>query len=100
MLNIYEWDTGKYLGKIPQIKHTYQVVGNMNENQVAIGETTYGGRKELQTQSGAIMDYGSMIYIALQRSKSAKEAITVMTDLVKYYGYYSAGESFSIADPE
>lgn len=99
MLDIYEWDTGKHLGKIPQIKHTYQVVGNMNEYQVAIGETTFGGRKELQTQSGAIMDYGSMIYIALQRSRSAKEAITVMTDLVKYYGYYSEGESFSIADP-
>jgi len=98
MLNIYEWDTGKFLGKIPQIRHTYQVVGNMNEYQVAIGETTFGGRKELQTQSGAIMDYGSMIYIALQRSKSAKEAITVMTDLVKNYGYCSEGESFSIAD--
>jgi dipeptidase len=98
MLNIYEWDTGKFLGKISQIKHTYQVVGNMNEYQVAIGETTFGGRKELQTQSGAIMDYGSMIYIALQRSRSAREAITVMTDLVKYYGYCSEGESFSIAD--
>lgn len=99
MLNIYEWDTGKYLGKIPQTKHTYQVVGNMNENQVAIGETTFGGRKELQSQAGAIMDYGSLIYIALQRSRSAREAITVMTDLVRYYGYCSEGESFSIADP-
>ncbi len=99
MLRIYEWDTGKYLGKIPQVKHTYQVVGNINEYQVAIGETTFGGRKELWSQTGAIIDYGSMIYIALQRSKSAREAITVMTDLVKNWGYCSEGESFSIADP-
>ncbi len=99
MLKIYEWDSGKYLGKIPQVKHTFQVVGNMNEYQVAIGETTFGGRKELATQSGATMDYGSMIYIALQRSKSAREAITVMTDLTKNWGYCSEGESFSVADP-
>lgn len=99
MLDIYEWDTGKYLGKIPQVKHTYQVVGNMNEYQVAIGETTFGGRKELNTQAGAIVDYGSLIYIALQRSRTAREAITVMTDLVKQYGYASEGESFSIGDP-
>ena len=98
MLDIYEWDTGKYLGKIPQVKHTYQVVGNMNEHQLVIGETTYGGRKELATQSGAIMDYGSLMYITLQRAKSAREAISVMTELVKQHGYYSSGESFSIAD--
>lgn len=99
LMDVYEWDTGKFLGKIPQVKHTYQVVGNMNEYQVVIGETTFGGRKELGTQAGAIVDYGSLIYIALQRSKTAREAITVMTDLVKQYGYASSGESFSIGDP-
>ena len=98
LLDVYEWDTGKFLGKIPQVKHTYQVTGNMNENQVAIGETTYGGRKELATQKDAIVDYGSLIYIALQRSKTAREAITIMTDLVRNHGYASSGESFSIAD--
>ena len=99
MRDIYEWDTGKYLGKIPQPSHTLSVVGNMNEFQVAIGETTYGGRSELATQSGAIMDYGSLIYVALQRSKTAREAIEIMTTLVKDYGYASSGESFSISDP-
>jgi dipeptidase len=99
MLDIYEWDTGKYLGKIPQVKHTYQVTGNINELQVSIGETTFTGRKELGTQKDAILDYGSLIYIALQRSKSAREAINIMTDLVKNYGYASTGESFSVADP-
>ena len=99
LLDVYEWDTGKYLGKIPQVRHTYQVTGNMNENQVAIGETTYGGRKELAAQKDAIVDYGSLIYIALQRSRNAREAIGIMTDLVKNYGYASSGESFSIADP-
>jgi dipeptidase len=99
LLDVYEWDTGKFLGKIPQVKHTFQVTGNINENQVAIGETTYGGRKELATQKEAIIDYGSLIYIALQRSRTAREAITIMTDLVKNYGYASSGESFSIADP-
>jgi len=98
MLDVVEWDTGKYMGKIPQVKHTYQVTGNMNENQVAIGETTYGGRKELATQKDALIDYGSLIYISLQRSKTAREAITVMTDLVKDFGYASSGESFSISD--
>ena len=97
MLDVYEWDTGKYLGKIKQAKETYSVVGNINEHQVAIAETTYGGRKELVDTTG-IMDYGSLIYIALQRSKSAREAIKIMTDLVAEYGYYSSGESFSIAD--
>jgi dipeptidase len=98
MRDIYEWDTGKYLGKIPQLAHTYSVVGNMNEFQVAIGETTYGGRSELGSQSGAIMDYGSLIYVALQRAKTAREAIEVMTSLVREFGYASSGESFSIAD--
>ena len=86
VLAVYEWDTGKYLGDIEQIAHTYSVVGNMNEHQVAIGETTYGGREELIDTTG-IIDYGSLIYIALQRSKSAREAIKVMTELVQKYGY-------------
>ena len=97
MLDIYEWDTGKYLGKIPQVRKTYAVVGNMNEHQVAIGETTYGGRKELRNKDG-IMDYGSLIYVTLQRAKTARQAIEIMNDLVQTYGYYSSGESFSIAD--
>ena len=98
MLDIYEWDTGKFLGKIKQMRHTYSVVGNMNEHQVAIGETTFGGRPELSDSTG-IMDYGSLIYITLQRAKTAREAIKIMTDLVAAHGYYSSGESFSIADP-
>ena len=98
MRDIYEWDTGKYLGKIPQSAHTFSVVGNINEFQVAIGETTYGGRSELGSQTGAIMDYGSLIYVALQRSRTAREAIKVMSDLVAEFGYASSGESFSIAD--
>ncbi|MEN8118098.1 MAG: C69 family dipeptidase [Bacteroidota bacterium] len=100
MRDIYEWDTGKYLGQIPQPAHTYSVIGNMNEFQLAIGETTYGGRAELSSQTGAIMDYGSLIYVTLQRAKTAREAIEVMTDLVAEFGYYSSGESFSISDPE
>lgn len=98
MLDVVEWDTGKPLGKIKQAKQTYNVIGNINEHQVAIGETTFGGHEELVDTTG-IMDYGSLMYIALQRSKSAREAIKVMTDLVAEYGYYSSGESFSIADP-
>ena len=98
MMDVYEWDTGKWLGKIEQAPVTYNVVGNTNEHQVGIGETTYGGLPELQHQDGAIVDYGSMIYIALQRSKSAREAIKVMTGLAAKYGYYSEGESFSITD--
>lgn len=98
MRDIYEWDTGKYLGQIKEAKQTYNVIGNTNEFQVTIGETTFGGRPELVDSTG-IMDYGSLIYVALQRSRTAKEAIKVMTDLVKEYGYYSSGESFSIADP-
>lgn len=96
-LEIYEWDTGKYLGRIPQASVTYNVIGNMNEHQVVIGETTFGGREELVNSKG-IIDYGSLMYIALQRSKTAREAIKVMTELVNEYGYYSSGESFSIAD--
>ncbi len=97
MLDVYEWDTGKYLGKIAQVLRTYNVVGNVNEHQVAIGETTYGGRPELVDTTG-IIDYGSLMYIALQRAKTAREAMQVMTELVEEYGYYSGGESFSIAD--
>ncbi|MDY9918997.1 MULTISPECIES: C69 family dipeptidase [Proteiniphilum] len=99
MLKVYEWDTGKYLGEIPQALQTYNVIGNMNEHQLAIAETTFGGRSELSDSTG-IMDYGSLIYITLQRAKNAREAISVMTGLVKEHGYYSSGESFSIADPE
>jgi dipeptidase len=99
MRDIYEWDTGKFLGRIPQVPHTYSVVGNMNENQVAIGETTFGGREQLQKQPGAIMDYGSLIYVALQRAKTAREAIEVIAGLMEKYGYASEGESFSISDP-
>lgn len=98
MLDIYEWDTGRKLGQIKQARETYSVVGNMNEFQVAIAETTYGGRDELVDPEG-IMDYGSLIYIALQRSKTAREAIRTIADLMATYGYASSGESFSIADP-
>ena len=97
MMDVVEWDTGKYLGKIKQAAHTYNVVGNMNENQVAIGETTFGGREELVDTAGKV-DYGSLIYISLQRSKTAREAIRILTGLVAEYGYCSEGESFSISD--
>lgn len=98
MRSIYDWDSGKYLGQIKEAPQTYNVIGNINEFQVTIAETTFGGREELVDTTG-IMDYGSLIYVALQRSRTAKEAIKVMTDLVKEYGYYSSGESFTIADP-
>jgi dipeptidase len=97
LLDIYEWDTGKFLGKIKQVPHTYAVVGLMNEHQLAIGETTYGGRPELVDSTG-IIDYGNLMFLALQRAKTARGAIRVMADLVSEYGYYSSGESFSIAD--
>lgn len=97
MLKVYEWDTGIYGGEIAQVGRTYNVVGNMNEKQVAITESTFGGRDELRGTEG-LMDYGSLIYIALQRSATAREAIKVMTDLVDKYGYKSSGESFTIAD--
>ncbi|HEX7599106.1 MAG TPA: C69 family dipeptidase [Polyangia bacterium] len=96
--DIVEWDTGKALGRIPEAPVTYTRVGNMNEFQVVIGETTFGGRKELQVPSG-IVDYGSLIYIGLERAKTAREAIQVMTSLAETYGYASEGESFSIGDP-
>ena len=98
MREVYDWDTGKYLGRIPEARQTYNVVGNINEHQLTIAETTFGGREELVNPEG-IIDYGSLIYIALQRSKTAREAIDVMTSLVEEYGYYSSGESFTIADP-
>ena len=98
LLKVYEWDSGRYLGEIPQVLQTYNVVGNMNEHQLAIGETTFTGRRELSDPHG-IMDYGSLIYITLQRAKNAREAIKIMTDLVREHGYASTGESFSIADP-
>lgn len=98
LIDVYDWDSGKYLGKIKQVTQTYTVVGNMNEFQVAIGETTYGGRDELADPKG-IVDYGSLMYLALQRAKTAREAIRVMTELVAEYGYASSGESFSISDP-
>ena len=94
---VKDWDTGKPLCTIPQVAHTYNVVGNMNEHQLAIGETTWGGRPELEVGEG--IDYGSLIYIALERCKTAREAIKCMTDLVAEYGYASSGETFSIADP-
>ena len=99
MRQVNEWDTGKFLGHIPQVSRTYQRVGNMNEHQLIIAETTYGGRPELEDPKG-IMDYGSLIYIALERAKTAREAIGVIVDLANTYGYYSSGESFSIADKE
>jgi len=97
MVDVYEWDTGKYLGKIPQKSHTYSVVGNMNEHQVSIGETTFGGRAGLEDTT-AIIDYGSLIYMTLQRAKNAREAIYNFYKLTADYGYASEGESFSIAD--
>ena len=99
MRDVYDWDGGAFLGQIPEVAHTYNVVGNMNEHQVAIGETTYGGIEALYDGQG-IIDYGSLIYIALQRSKTAREAIKWMGELVYNYGYVSEGESFSICDTE
>ena len=100
MREIIDWDSGKRMGAIPEVEHTYAVVGNMNEHQVTIAESTWGGREELWDLDGkSIIDYGSLIYIALQRSRTAREAIKVMTDLVAQYGYASEGESFSIGDP-
>jgi dipeptidase len=98
MLDVYEWDSGRFTGKIKQVEQTYSVIGNMNEHQLTIGETTFGGREELVDPNG-IIDYGSLIYITLQRARTAREAISVMTSLVEEYGYASSGESFSIADP-
>ena len=97
MREVKDWDTGRPQGQIPQVAHTYTVVGNMNENQVTIGETTWGGREELWDTVG--VDYGSLIYIALERSKTAREAIEWFITLVNEYGYASEGESFSFGDP-
>lgn len=99
MRKVYDWDTNKFLGEIPEVAHTYSVIGNMNEKQLTIGETTYGGRLELMDTTG-VMDYGSLIYIALERCANAREAILCIADLAGKYGYYSEGESFSIADPK
>ena len=98
MLPVYEWDTGRYLTDIPQLRETYSTVGNMNEHSLIIGETTYGGRGELEDSTGR-MDYGSLSYITLQRARTAREAIGVIADLANTHGYASSGESFSIADP-
>ena len=99
ILPIYEWDTGRYLTDIPQAGESYSTVGNMNEHSLIIAETTFGGREELADPAG-LMDYGSLIYITLQRAKTAREAIGVIVELANTYGYASSGESFSIADPE
>ncbi len=99
LLAINDWDTNQYLGTIDQVEHTYKTVGNMNEHQLIIGETTFGGREGLNDPNG-IMDYGSLIYVTLQRASSAREAIKIMADLVKKYGYFSEGESFSIVDKD
>jgi len=98
MRQVYDWDTNKYGGEILEAEETYNVIGNINEWQVTIGETTFGGREEMVDTTG-IIDYGSLIYIALQRSKTAREAIDVMTSLVEKYGYNSEGETFTICDP-
>lgn len=97
--SVYNWETNNYAGEIEEAAETYNVIGNMNEHQLAITETTFGGRHELADSTG-LLDYGSLIYITLQRAKTAREAIKVMTGLVERYGYNSEGESFTIADPD
>ena len=99
MLDVVDWDSYRPLGSIPQVARTYKTVGNMNEHQLIIGETTWGGRRELHDPAG-IMDYGSLIYITLQRARTAREAIQTIIDLANEYGYASSGESFSIADKD
>ncbi|SEF92488.1 Dipeptidase [Xylanibacter ruminicola] len=99
MRKVYEWDTNKYLGEIAEAPETWNVIGNSNEWQVTIGETTFGGRHEMADSTG-IVDYGSLIYITLQRAKTAREALQIMTSLVEQYGYYSEGETFSVADKD
>lgn len=101
--DIYEWDTGKYLGQIKEVNYTYNVVGNSNEHGLVIGESTFGGVPECSGQKqhealGAVLDYGSLIYITLQRAKTALEAIHTIDSLLNEYGYASSGESFSISD--
>ena len=96
---IWRWEDGKYLGEIPEVAHTYHVVGNMNEHQLAIGETTFTGRTELRNPMEiAKMDYANLMSISLQRARTAREAIALMDKLVQQYGYASDGESFSVAD--
>ncbi len=97
MRSVYNWETNNYAGEIEEVAETYNVIGNMNEHQLTITETTFGGRPELVDSTG-LLDYGSLIYITLQRAKTAREAIRVMTDLIDRYGYNSGGESFTIAD--
>lgn len=97
---MYDWDFGTFLGTIPvDVNQTYTVIGNVNDQHLSIGETTFGGIANLSKQEGAVIDYGSLIWIALARSKTAREGIKVMTDLVAKYGYASSGESFSLVDP-
>lgn len=98
-MDVTEWDTGRYLGKIKQAKTTYRTLGNSNEHSLFITETTFGGRSELEDPNGGI-DYGSLIYITLQRAKTAREAIDIIVDLANTYGYCSSGESFSIIDQQ
>lgn len=100
MRKTYDWDSGVYLGEIPEAEETYDVIGNMNEYQLTIGETTFGGVEVCMGQTTALIDYGTLIILGLQRAKTAREAITVMTDLVAKYGYYSEGESFTLTDPK
>lgn len=95
---IFDWDSGKYLGEIKEPEATYNVIGNVNEYGLIIGETTYGGLSNLQSQSAALIDYGSLIWTTLQRAKTAREAISVLGELMSEYGYASEGESFSLAD--
>ena len=99
MFQVIDWDSGKPLIQIPQVAHTYSVVGNINEYQLAIGETTYGGREELANEIEGGIDYGSLIYLTLQRAKNAREAIAVLAGFLSQYPYHSEGESFSICDP-
>lgn len=99
MLDIYNWDSGKFGGQIPQVPHTYQTVGNMNEHQLIICETTFGGREELANPK-AVVGYGSLIYVTLQRAKTAREAIKVIDELLQNWGYMDEGETFSIADKD
>lgn len=96
MRTITEWDTGRYLGEIPEVAHTYRTLGNMNEHGLTISESTWGGRHELE--GSGLIDYGSLIYVTLQRARTAREALDTMISLVDTYGYASSGESFSIAD--
>ncbi|MBN2493403.1 MAG: C69 family dipeptidase [Deltaproteobacteria bacterium] len=98
MRPIYDWDTGKYLGEIPEVAETYAVVGNMNEHQVSVGETTFTGREELTNPEGRI-DYGSLMFVALERARTARQAVEIMGELAEKYTFYSEGESFSISDP-